>query len=371
MENDYYLESIRFTKETAKMSTSDIKLADYDFLHRIPTHLYKFRKKGKEGRINFYLGDRAIYTASLTKQKELGDEFEGITPATKRRILDSDAESLCKYYKEDIKNIIKNHLPNSTESQIETVFNVLLEEEFDEKAIIRRLKTIEGFKYDKRFERIISAIVYLFYKIGNELNGNSDFAKGMRMLMDINDNMGVFCMCDSYKNQNLWINFADNFEGYCIEYDFSNPCRSSKLIKLIKALYPVCYCNNKDDDWIKSLFESTIECIDFSNGGPSNIDDAASIFNHWCIKTICTKGLFLREEHEWRILSSANQAFTGPLISTVIVGHKINRIDFHLIKQYCDKNDYPMKITDVDYEKKEIIIREITENDINLINLRD
>lgn len=103
MKKDYFSKSIEFKAISKQMSTFDLIKLNHDFISGIPKHLYKYRKSGNQGRIDFYVKDRKIYIASFNK---LGEEFEGITPATKNRILKFDGVELCKYYKDTILAIL-------------------------------------------------------------------------------------------------------------------------------------------------------------------------------------------------------------------------------------------------------------------------
>ena len=107
-----------------------------------------------------------------------------------------------------------------------------------------------------------------------------------------------------------------------------------------------------------------------------NVDGKASqfnsgvLFNHWMLKVLCSKKDTWSGEKEWRALGKANTSYTGPLISSIIVGHNICKSDFEKIHEYVKKKHYPLKITDVDYNNQEVVAREITEEDMKKINLR-
>lgn len=206
---------------------------------------------------------------------------------------------------------------------------------------------------------------YIFEGLDNEINKNGDFAKGIQLLLNINETMGAYCLCDTFNNENLWTLYADNYEGYCIEYDLTNPCKSRGSISFISQLYPVTYVTKKDDDWFKSLFESVIKTIKID--GMADPFNSEMLFNLWLLKTLCSKRNAYSNEKEWRVLGSANTACLGPLISAIIVGHKICKNDFVKLRKWCDLNKYPMKITYLDYENQEVRIRDIEETDIQRI----
>lgn len=366
MKSDFYSESIEFFYSTKKLSTFEIQSLNHPFLRKIPKHLYKYRKSGEEGRIPFYVGERRIFTASLSKQN---DVFEGITPATVDRIKKFNVEEMCRYYKNDMISILSSHFPSLDKDLSEKVFELFLEERFDKDAIFSQAKELVKESEQNELKTVIAALVYLFKKMDTETNENSNFAKGMNWLMNANEKIGAYCMCDSCSHENLWADYADGFKGYCIEYDLSNPCTSNSSKKFISSLYPVTYVEKKDDDWFKPLFESTIATIDAD--GKGNKQRSAMIFNHWLVKTICSKikGKW-SNQNEWRAIGDANRSYPGPLVSAIIVGHNINGKDFEDIRKYANKNGFPLKITDLDYVNKKVIVREITQEDLEIISKR-
>ncbi len=90
------------------------------------------------------------------------------------------------------------------------------------------------------------------------------------------------------------------------------------------------------------------------------------------IKTLCSKkkGRW-SNENEWRSIGKANSSYLGPLVSQIIVGHNINKNDFYCIKGHANKNGFPLKITDIDYENQEVIIMDLNDDDIKKIESRE
>lgn len=366
MEKDYYTKSIEFSLAIKKLSTSEVQNLNHEFIKEIPHHLYKYRKSGFLGRVEFYVGKRQIYTASFN---DLNDEFEGVTPATKNRIMSLDGESMCKYYKDSILKILKDRFKSLDMESSNQIFDMIVEEHFDKDSIYKRALVLVKDNERKQLKTVISALSYIFEKMDTEMNKNGDFDKGMRVLMNINSEMGAFCMCDSYANENLWALYADKFSGYCIEYDLTEPCKSRGALKFITSLYPVKYVKKKDDDWFKPLFESTIKSINFD--GKANRFNSSIIFHHWMLQTLCSKRIAYSNEKEWRALGKANTSYLGPLVSAIIVGHNINREDFVKIQTNANKNHFPIKITELDYENQEVVVRDINQSDIDKIMKRN
>lgn len=366
MEKDYYAKSIEFSFAIKKLSTNEIKDLNHEFIKEIPHHLYKYRKSGSLGMIDFYVGERKIYTASFNN---LNDEFEGVTPATKNRIMSNDSESICKYYKDTILKILGERFQSLDIKTSNQIFDMLIEEHFNKDSIYKKALNLVNETERKQLKTVISALSYIFERIDTDMTNNSDFAKGMKMLMNINNEMGSFCMCDSCTNENLWALYADKFSGYCIEYDLTEPCKSKGSLRFITSLYPVKYVEKKDDDWFKLLFESTIKSINYD--GSASQFNGGIIFHYWMLQALCSKRKAYSNEKEWRALGKANTKYLGPLVTSIIVGHNISRDDFVEIQKNANKNQFPLKITHIDYEKQEVVVRNITKEDIDGIMKRE
>ena len=113
----------------------------------------------------------------------------------------------------------------------------------------------------------------------------------------------------------------------------------------------------------------TIKTINID--GKANQFNGGVLFNHWMLKVLCSKKDTWSGEKEWRALGKANASYTGPLISSIIIGHNICKSDFDKICEYAKKKHYPLMITDIDYNNQEVITRCISEEDLEKINSRD
>ena len=366
MNKDKYFElSYDFNEKIKKKSLSEIQDLNHPLNFLIPKHLYKYRRVDKVDRIEFYLNKRKIYTASFNS---LNDPFEGITNATKEMLLKHDHKTIFKEYKTMIVDLLVDKVESLNKTFALKIYQLILDNDFNEKKIYESSISFVDKKDRKSLKTIISLLIYIFSNVSSEEDKNKDLEEGIKILINTNTLIGAYCMCESGTNEQLWAAYADNYEGYCIEYDFSKPCKSKGSVNFIKTLFPVIYKQIKDDDWLKVLFETMIKSMDIY-GNPNRFNGAI-YFKLWFIKVICTKTKNRFYEKERRFIDTANRKIQGPLISRVIVGHNIKKENFDIIKKYCDKNSYPIAITDLDNINKRVIIRDINEEDIMKINGR-
>ena len=365
--DEFYKNSICFFLDIKRLSTYDVNRLNFNFKDSLPTHLYKYRKAGINGFPDFYISNNLM---RVTKLKDFPDEFEGITTNVLERIKKClDSKSLAIEYKDIIVEEISRSSKCEDKDLISRIFDTMLECDFDEDEVYK--KCSKYFQKNERqiIKKSISACCYFFEKFTNDLENKTSFAKGMQMLIDTNVLYGAYCMCEEVDNDALWINYAESFKGYCIEYDLNNPYKSRGSINFISRLYPVIYKDNKDDDWLKAILSSTFESID--EKGNANELSANIAFNIWILKTICTKKQIYSNEHEWRYVDTGPINVHSPLISKIIVGHKINKKDYLNIKECANKLKVPLFITSPNCTTKKIDVRELTEEDLKCIMERD
>ena len=280
-----------------------------------------------------------------------------------------NGEGLCRYYRSSIIEILAKRIPSLNIDYAETIFEFIIEKHFDREAVFECSKSLVKETEQNQLKAAIGALSYIFEKMDTDLNSNESFAKGIKMLANTNDEIGAYCMCDTFSNDSLWDLYADNFAGYCIEYDLTDPCRSKGSIRFVSSLFPIEYVERKDDDWFKPLYETVIKAINVN--GKTDLPKGAFLFHHWILKTLCSKKNVWSGEKEWRFLGKGNSSHRGPIISSIIVGHNINKCDFLKIHKYAEEKRYSLKITDIDYSNQSVMARDITKLDMDLIMSRE
>lgn len=91
----------------------------------------------------------------------------------------------------------------------------------------------------------------------------------------IRENMCMACFTETYDNENLWLKYADNHKGFCLEYDFldrdSNACDGCNGLTKCAAYgkmmcaYPVYYSENPFDTteiFVNQVIESSVAILE-------------------------------------------------------------------------------------------------------------
>ncbi len=81
-------------------------------------------------------------------------------------------------------------------------------------------------KLEATFKEEISTIVQI---IGKTFSTNTEQMKNsLKEVTDYKDKIGIYCVTKRYDNEYMWKNYANNSQGYCVEYDLDKLTDKSK-----------------------------------------------------------------------------------------------------------------------------------------------
>lgn len=118
---------------------------------------------------------------------------------------------------------------------------------------------------------------------------DTDLARVNVEMKDVMDKTyRVGCLCTDYKNRLMWSHYANGHKGFCIEYDFSVPCKErSELLVL-----PVVYSRERPK------FPWSVALAADKNSDAVKNDGARAM-----IRSLVTKDDAWQYEDEWRIIT--------------------------------------------------------------------
>lgn len=169
----------------------------------------------------------------------------------------------------------------------------------------------------------------------------------MKEVMDKNYRVG--CLCTDYKNRLMWSHYADGHKGFCIEYDFSVPCKERGELLVL----PVVYSRERPK------FPWNVVLAADKNSDAVKSDGARAM-----IQSLVTKDDAWQYEDEWRIItlqSSGIENVKMPPISCIYVGalcpeehkamlYQIAQTHNIPIKQMTiDRGEYTLRTSDISY----------------------
>ena len=142
-------------------------------------------------------------------------------------------------------------------------------------------------------------------------------------------------------NRNMWENYAGNYSGFCVEYDFSK-APAEGYIKYawdVLNLLPVTYYGKRPifdpTAFLREKVQADLKRSDISFG-----DD----FLEQYFRAITAKGYDYRAENEWRMIVSDSYAgeYSFPYISKLIVGKDISKENELIMQEVAAELSVPM-----------------------------
>ena len=161
----------------------------------------------------------------------------------------------------------------------------------------------------------LSSFLKLIKNIPMQINKSplkESFEKIISSLLDAREKVGVCSLAESNDIEDMWINYASNYSGYCIEYNMED-------FKDNMVLLPVIYENQKETNIVISLVKNILgQFIYTLSNEKLNID------RNQVIKLLTTKDLKWAYQKEWRLVGDADFKLKAPKINRIIIGSNVN-----------------------------------------------
>lgn len=190
-----------------------------------------------------------------------------------------------------------------------------------------------------------------FVKSMENISFPVEMEEGMKKTVLMQDFIGICSLAEDNRNQVMWAMYANNYNGYCIEYDvasflINNPKFKDDLLK-------VNYSANREIDLIKSLLKRIYSELLINIGLPIEICNDEDLKSK-LVKIATTKYLDWSFQREWRFIGIPNDKSIILPIKAVYIGKKLSMTNKRKIVQKCKKNWIPVYIQKDDYSTLEI-----------------
>lgn len=155
------------------------------------------------------------------------------------------------------------------------------------------------------------------------------------------DSMLVYCMTERKDNPVFWENYADNYTGFCVEYDFSKFERCSfEDFKNLVYLLPITYRKTKP----------YFDVVPFLDGAMREVISKDSTWqrdpylNAELNMQLYYKRKDYEYEHEWRfsIKNESNNKQKFPFVHGIFAGKDIHSADLLRLKTIAKKLSVPL-----------------------------
>lgn len=154
------------------------------------------------------------------------------------------------------------------------------------------------------------------------------------------ENMLIYCMTERFDNHSLWENYADNYTGFCIEYDFSKFKKAPfDVYRNLLYLIPMTYrMHTPYFDLVPFLDKAAREHI-LKETVPENPEMQADLNMQ-----LYYKNKDYEFEHEWRfaIKNKGNHSQFFPFVNAVYAGKDIAQKDLDQLIRITKTMNIPL-----------------------------
>ena len=183
------------------------------------------------------------------------------------------------------------------------------------------------------------------FRIFENKNQEKKIKEAIIRLVDIQKEIGVGSLASSKTNQVLWSMYANNYEGFCIEYE---------IPEQIKDLYKVQYTKEKNFDIIEIIISDVLDTIYshmFNTCKKINLVEAVK-------KIPLTKFYDWRFQKEWRFIGKSREYVYLP-IKAVYLGKNMSEKHESQIITIAKRKKYKVYKCFDDYENLKIKYKKI------------
>lgn len=138
------------------------------------------------------------------------------------------------------------------------------------------------------------------------------------------NSLAIACFSTNYDNRNMWENYADNYNGLCVEYDFST-WENNSFIKCsfdILRLLPVKYYRKMPAFDYTSILQFIIQANMKMDKKTADMGNFLAQYYRF----VTAKNYDYRAEQEWRLVMKKEHygKYAFPYLSKIIIGKNMS-----------------------------------------------
>ena len=267
----------------------------------------------------------------LCPAENLDDETECVSTTSIQKIYDPETKVIKKECMLEILNIFRPYTTKENYTKIETKIMSFADKngDFNYASFLTNIsKSIKEIVPSANLAPLNNLDLQLDKLLLEEQNDLTPKIKTvLRKTINSRKEIGICSLCISPKIEDMWERYANNFKGYCIEYDMSQFNKTNRL-------FPVIYVEKKETNIIL-LFVKTILCQVIFQLSKGKINTDRSQF----VRLFLTKYKEWEYQKEWRIIGEANTKITAPKINAIYIGKNASIENSQKIISYCNKNN--------------------------------
>ena len=166
----------------------------------------------------------------------------------------------------------------------------------------------------------------------NDPNIGNNIKTLFELALNARRDMGI-CSLSKEKNcDDMWKNYANNYEGYCIEYDLSDYAH-------LGLLFPVIYKDDREMNIANNIIFSFIGEMIFGISNGQIMSDRTPY-----MQMFLTKNTIWDYQKEWRLLGDANQKIKAPKINAIYIGEKASKENKEKLIAFCKERNINVRV---------------------------
>ena len=309
-----------------------------DYISNTPKSLFKYRKFDEF--TSDMIENDYVY---LAPSGSLDDPFDCLTDADMSRIFEKDNKTLTKEMMEFIVDVVFRH-PHSNgtnrERMISLIEDCIVDGQIDNDIVKSKLDVFGGLTLGQK--DIFYNVLINFQNTMTEISNDDNLKKLYKVFLESKEKIGVCSFTTKRDNKPMWSLYADQYKGYCIEYD--KPMNND----IIANLCPVIYSKDFDNNIVKATVQFVIETI------IRFVSDGRIKTNMGCFtELLCNKDSDWEYQDEWRLLGNARSKGYPFSVKNIYLGFKVKKEDENMILELANKKGfgvYKMKRPESNHE---------------------
>lgn len=263
----------------------------------IPKKLYKYREFNRNN-INALKSKKAYFNLA----KNWNDPFDTAVRfelnKVRKEITNNESDFFKKISIQMMKSMFENHPQyHKIDLVFESVFDAVVNNKKISKDNVEKMLDKENMT-DNEYETANTALATVY----KHASGNSRIGDSIQKIFDFLVNsydkhrnlVPMYSLSENNDIQTQWVFYANNYEGYCIEYDL-NALKNSYTKEIVNNTIPILYGEKPDLDFFSYITDS------FKIGLKSKDEFILQKSKEVLISTL-TKDSSWEKENEWRIM---------------------------------------------------------------------
>ncbi len=140
---------------------------------------------------------------------------------------------------------------------------------------------------------------------------------------DAREDLGICSLSELKNSDEMWRDYANNSQGYCVEYDM-------REYENLSLLYPVVYQDDRETNIITNILGYFVGEMIYGMSRGQLVADRSSV-----LRLFLTKNLKWAHQKEWRWIGDARSKPSAPKINAIYLGKNISEQNKQEIIQYC------------------------------------